>query len=173
MEVADELAWNHKVTDLRDKREFRRKASDAERRIVSRIFNEVECLALAASYEILPISPGHYRVRGHALASIEQVCGVTLDPLEQQIQEAFDVEFRTGLWRGKDQDLDFDATADDDPEPIEHGEIRMGRYICELVASAIDPFPRAPEAELDQTEVGGGVERGNPFAALAKLKGDL
>jgi uncharacterized metal-binding protein YceD (DUF177 family) len=170
MDDGAELEWSHKITDIRDRRSFKREASAVECELVSRIFNGVECLALSAAYDVIPLSPGRYRVRGRAVATVEQVCGVTLDPLEQEIEEVFDVEFRTGIRHGNDQLLDFDAMADDDPEPIEHGHIKIGRFICEVVASAIDPFPRAADAELDQAEAAGEAERLNPFAALAKLR---
>jgi uncharacterized metal-binding protein YceD (DUF177 family) len=172
-----ELGWHHKITDIRDRRSFTRDASEAECAMVSQIFNGVECLALSAAYEVVPLSPGRYRVRGEARATIEQVCGVSLDPLQQQIDEDFDIEFRAGARRGNDHGvdfdaIDFDAMAEDDPEPIEHGEIRIGRFICEVVASAIDPSPRAEDAELDKAEAAGETGRTNPFAALAKLKGN-
>ena len=89
-----------------------------------------------------------------------------------EIDEAFDVEFRSGARRDAALDPDFDALGDDDPEPIEHGEIRIGRFICEVVASAIDLFPRADDAALDQSEAADTGSPANPFAVLAQLKDD-
>ena len=172
------LEWNHRVSEIRETKTVRRTASDAECAIVSEIFGNAICRALEATYEIRPVSQGRYRMVGDVLARVEQTCGVTLDPVEQLIDERFDVEFRSDARRLAGQEADFDALAGDDPEPIEHNEIRAGRFICEVVASAIDPFPRAADAELEHVTAGDatgdatGDAAGpaNPFAVLGQLK---
>ena len=172
MDHDEALDWTHKVVDLRDRRTFRRQASDAERLRLSDQFGEAECRALVTTYAITPLAPGRYRVSGSVTATLELVCGVTLDPIEQGIEEGFEVEFRSDARRLGGLELDFDALGDDDPEPIEQGLIRVGRLIGEIVASAIDPFPRADDAELERTEVGEGEETANPFAVLSQLKSE-
>lgn len=170
MENPVELDWRHKVVDLRDTKRVRRTASEAECAVLSEIFGDAMCRALKTRYEIKPLAPGHYRMTGHVQAEIEQVCGVTLDPVQQFIDEEFDVEFRRGALRDMDLKPDFDVLDADEPEPIEHGQINAGRFICEVVASVIDPFPRAADAELDRSEAGDAGERPNPFAVLQQLK---
>lgn len=173
MDDEEALEWNHKTVDLRRQHRFERQADAAECRRLSELFgNETQCRALAADYTIVPRTPDNYRVFGEIRALIVQVCGVTLDPIEQAIDEPFDVEFRRGTRPVADMEPDFDALGDDDPEPIEHGLIKVGRLACEIVASAIDPFPRAEDATLDQHEVGAEEADAHPFAALARLKGD-
>ena len=172
MDQMDELDWAHKVVQIRERRTFQRRADAHACDVISHIFGDAQCLAMAAKYTIRPLAPGRYRVSGSVRAEIEQICGVTLDPVKQIIDEAFDVEFRSGARRDTDLEPDFDALADDAPEPVEQGEIRIGRFICEVVASAIDPFPRAADAVLEQVEAGDATPAANPFAALAQLKND-
>ncbi|MFY0613879.1 MAG: DUF177 domain-containing protein [Hyphomicrobiaceae bacterium] len=174
MDQIEELSWSHKIAGLQDRRTFKKSANVAERELISRIFGDAKCLTLAAMYTIDPQAPGKYRVFGEVTARLEQICGVTLEPIEQTVDEAFDVEFRAGARRDFNKDADFDALGDDDPEPIEHGEIQIGRFVCEVVASAIDPFPRADDAALDQFEsvAPDSESNPNPFAALARLKDD-
>ncbi len=172
MDQDDAIDWTHKIVDLRDRRDFRRQADTAECARLSDVFGEAECRSLAANYTIVPFAPGRCRVSGSITARLELICGVTLDPIEQRIEEEFDIEFRSDARRSNDLELDFDAFGDDDPEPIEHGLIRVGRLICEIVASAIDPFPRADDAELEQTEVEAARSTNNPFAVLSQLKPD-
>ena len=170
MQQDDAIDWTHKSADLRDRRSFQRQADKDECARLSRLFGEADCLSLAANYTIVPLAPGRYRVFGSVTAGLGLVCGVTLDPIEQQVEEEFDLEFRSDLRRSGEPELDFDALGEDDPEPIEHGLLRVGRLICEIVASAIDPFPRADDAELEQTEVGAAASGNNPFAVLSQLK---
>jgi len=170
MEQEDELNWTHKVVGLQASRTFKKRADVAERDLISNIFGDAQCVALQARYTIDPRAPGKYRVSGAVEAQIEQICGVTLEPVVQAIDEPFDVEFRSGVRRNTDRDPNFDALGDDDPEPIEHGEIHIGRFICEVVASAIDPFPRADDAALEQSEAAGAEAKSNPFAVLAQMK---
>ena len=101
---------------------------------------------------------------------LEQLAGE--DVALAQADEPFDVEFRRGALPVADMEPDFDALGGDDPEPIEHGLIKVGRLLCEIVASAVDPFPRADDATLDQHEAGAAEAATHPFAALARLKGD-
>ena len=172
MDQDDALDWAHEIVDIRDRRTFRRRADDAECDRVSRLFGDAQCQALTANYSIWPLSPGRCRVFGVVEARVEQICGVTLDPIEQTIEEDFDVEFRSGVRRNADMEPNFDALGDDEPEPIEHGAMRVGRFICEIVASAIDPFPRADDAILEQHEAGDALVQANPFAVLGQLKND-
>ncbi len=174
MDQNEELGWSHKIAGLQDRRTFEKSANLAERELISRIFGDAKCLTLKAMYTIDPQGPGKYRVFGAVVAQLEQLCGVTLEPIEQTIDEAFDVDFRAGARRDLDRNPDFDALGDDDPEPIEHGEIQIGRFVCEVVASAIDPFLRADDAALDQFEsmAPDSGPNPNPFAALARLKDD-
>jgi len=166
------LSWSHSVNDIGAKSRQNRTADVAECETVSQLLGDNICEALRAVYVIKTLSSGRYRVTGELSALIKQTCGVTLDPVHQHIEEAFDVEFRSDFRPTTSSEIDVDAFSEDDPEPIESGEIRVGRFFCELVVSALDPFPRAPDAALDQSESGGADAAHNPFAALAHLKGE-
>lgn len=170
MDQLDELDWAHKIVDIRDRRSFKRVADAAECALVTKIFGDAACKSLTSAYTIKPLAPGRYRVSGQVDARLELVCGVTLDPMEQQVSEDFDIEFRTDGRRETVSELEIDALGDDEPELVEHGEIRIGRFVCEIVASAIDPFPRSEEATLDQAEAVDDAGTANPFAILSQLK---
>ncbi len=172
MDQEEALDWVHKIVDIRERRTFERCADDVECVRVSRLFGDAQCQALTATYSIWPLAPGRYRVFGAVAARVEQICGVTLDPIEQIINEEFDVEFRSGARRNAAMEPDFDALGDDEPEPIERGAMQVGRFICEIVASAIDAFPRADDAILEQNEAGDEIITANPFGVLAQLKND-
>ncbi len=165
-----ELDWTHKAADIARPQSFDRRASEAQCAGLTALFGDAVCRSLRARYEISPVGPGHYVVTGRVRAAVEQTCGVTLDPIEQAIDETFRVAFRSDAASQFDIEPDFDTLADDDPEPIENGALDVGRLITEIIASALDPFPRAGDAELERTEAGAPVAADNPFAVLGHLK---
>ena len=169
-ETAPQLDWTPKVTDIRDPRSFSRTASQEECATITELFGDVECRALRTRYELRPLAPGRYRMSGDVQARIGLICGVTLEPIEQLIDQHFDVEFRRGARRDMELEPDFNALDDDEPEPIVQGLIEAGRFICEVVASEIDPFPRADNVELERSEAGDQQAPRNPFAVLQHLK---
>ena len=109
MQQDDAIDWTHKSADLRDRRSFQRQADQDECARLSRLFGEADCLSLAASYTIVPLAPGRYRVFGSVTARLGLVCGVTLDPIEQRIAEEFDLEFRPDFQRPGANGPEFDA----------------------------------------------------------------
>ena len=67
----------------------------------------------------------------------------------------------------------FDALSGEDPEPIDNGSIALGRVTYELLAAALEPYPRKPGAQLSaETPVPERSEPdgSGPFAELARLK---
>lgn len=118
-----------------------------------------------------------YRVTGRIEAACEQPCVVTLRPVEQSINEEFELEFAPGVDLPDELDLTLE---DDDPcEPIINGKIDLGELLAQQLALALDPYPRASDADLEKIrdeaaksgrefEVNAG--KASPFGALSKLK---
>ena len=113
-------------------------------------------------------------IDGRWSATVGQVCGVTLEPFESELDGEIHIR---ALPRGSaalvDPDeaggeLDLDPDADDPPDVLEGGDIELGAYVVEDLSLAIDPFPRKPGVEFEAPEQPGEL---SPFAVLAKLKG--
>lgn len=117
-----------------------------------------------------------WRIDGRLTASVTQDCIVTLAPVEQKIDEKV---FR--LYVPEDEEAailaeqDIDPDADDEPEGFTE-TIDPGQLAIEALALALDPYPRSPDAALDQA---GFAPPGvtplsdndlKPFAGLAALK---
>lgn len=127
-----------------------------------------------ASFDILPAAGGRFHVIGRVRARVEQTCVVTLDLVENQIDEPIDVEFAPPSQipvsaKSIQKEEGEDAEIPDPPEPIVNGVIDLGRLAMEFLVLGIDPYPRkpgvvfvAPEAPKDPEE--------HPFAALKALK---
>jgi len=171
--MTEPLSWSVRVIDIPEAglRETRA-AGEAERAVVAEALEVLGCERLDASYTVRAIGRGAYRLHGKVKATVKQSCVVTLEPLEQKVEGDFDVEFRpAGKLPAVTDEEELEALNAAEIEPLEHGLVETGRIIFETLSAAVDPYPRAPGAELEA----GGVEAGGqpaagPFAALKALK---
>jgi hypothetical protein len=125
---------------------------------------------LTASFDVTRYGRGGLHVTGTVSATVGQVCVVTLDPMEERLEEPIDVIFlaQQNVPRGAGSDLDLEITADDAPEPLVDGTVDLGSLATEFLILGIDPYPRKPDAEFKPPAA--ADDTGHPFAALAALK---
>ena len=102
---------------------------------------------------------------GRMSATVGQTCVVTLEPLETQIEEAFEVTFAPSPEPGA---ADAAATADEPPEPMVDGVADIGAVATEYLLLGIDPYPRKPGAVFAAPVR--APSDGGAFAALTRLK---
>jgi hypothetical protein len=106
---------------------------------------------------------GGLRATGRVRATAGQSCVVTLEPIETDIDEAFDVRFASGPGASGKA-----GEPDDPPEAMVDGTADVGAVATEFLLLGIDSYPRKPGAVFDRpTE---GTAGDGPFAALAKLR---
>jgi uncharacterized metal-binding protein YceD (DUF177 family) len=135
-----------------------------------------EVLAASASLDVTPGSGGRFHVAGRVRARVGQTCVVTLDPVENDIDEEIDLVYAPPEQIPQLSDLVDDAAGSDaeipdPPEPIENGVIDLGRLATDALFLAIDPYPRKPDAVFDPPAVPDDPED-HPFAALKALQID-
>jgi Large ribosomal RNA subunit accumulation protein YceD len=135
-----------------------------------------EVLSASASLDVTPRSGGRFQVEGRVRARIGQTCVVTLDPIENDIDEAIDLIFAPPEQIPELSDLIDDAAESseaipDPPEPIENGFIDLGRLATDALFLGVDPYPRRPDAVFDPPVVAADPED-HPFAALKALQLD-
>jgi uncharacterized metal-binding protein YceD (DUF177 family) len=101
------------------------------------------------------------RLRGRLDAVVRQTCGVTLEPLESEIAQTFELtllpEGSPNAPAGTEEVIDPDA--EDPPD--------LGAIVVEQLALEIDPFPRKPGAVFD---AGPQEQPPSPFAVLKDFK---
>jgi uncharacterized metal-binding protein YceD (DUF177 family) len=116
---------------------------------------------------------GWIELRGQLKASVVQACVVSLEPVSSQVEAEIDELFDDNP-AGDAVEIDLDPLAED-PEPLDGGALDVGEVIAQTLSLAIDPYPRAPGADLETLnetgEVGRETSEDSPFAALAALKG--
>src|ERR1700737_2648490 len=135
-----------------------------------------EILSASASLDVTPKSGGRVHVAGRVRARIGQTCVVTLDPIENDIDEPIDLIFAPPEQIPQLADL-VDEAAESDveipgpPEPIVNGVIDLGRLATDALFLGIDPYPRRPDAVFEPPVVAADPED-HPFAALKALQLD-
>ncbi len=135
-----------------------------------------EVLSADASFDLTPMRQGRVHVIGRVKARIGQSCVVTLDPIENEIDEAIDLIFAPpeqipALADLVDETAETDAEIPDPPEPIIAGMIDLGRVATDALFLGIDPYPRKPGAVFEPPAAAADPED-HPFAALKVLRGD-
>jgi uncharacterized metal-binding protein YceD (DUF177 family) len=120
-----------------------------------------------ASFDVMHHGRGGLRVSGRLRATVGQTCVVTLEPIENEIDEPFELLFAPAdaVPRGG---LEPAADGDDGPEPLIDEAIDLGTIATEFLILAIDPYPRKPGAVFQP--LAAGEPAAHPFAALAALK---
>lgn len=137
-------------------------ADESQRAALARRFGLLALHALEGELRLAPARDGRVAVTGTMRAEVEQECVVSLQPVRAFVEEA--VAWRL-LPEGEEP-----SDGDDDPDdiPSEGGTADLGEALAQQLSLALDPYPRAPGAELP-AEAGGEGAHG-PFASLSRLK---
>ena len=163
-----------KVDEIRDGASGEIVATAAELEAVAKMLDLAALDRLTLAYRLGRGAGGRLVLTGTLRADATQTCVVSLEPVAARLEVPVEMEF----WpeellppaegnpddRGSAQVLDW-------PEAIRDGRIDLGPVVYETLATALDPYPRRPEARLDwpQEPEGEGAGTG-PFASLAALK---
>lgn len=149
-------------------------AGPATRQAMAEVAGLREILSANASLDVTPKGGGRFHVTGRVWGRVGQICVVTLDPIENDIDEPIDLIFAPpeqipALSDLVDETRESDAEIPDPPEPIEHGMIDLGRLATDALFLVIDPYPRKPDAVFEPPLVAEDPED-HPFAALKALR---
>ena len=148
-------------------------ADEPARARIARALGLESLVRLQAQMRVAPWLDG-VEVTGRWSARVGQVCGVTLEPFESDLQGEIQLkalpEGSPALGSADEGggELDLDPEADDPPDVLQGDKIDLGAYVVEDLSLAIDPFPRKPGVEFQAPDQSGEI---SPFAVLAKLKG--
>lgn len=147
--------------------EVRVEVSAEERAALAKDFGLPGIQALSADYQLTSTAKGIH-VTGVVKASITQVCVVTLDSFDSDIEEDVEVDFAEPS--GMPAEPPTDINEYEPPDEIINGQIDLGALTAEFLALGLDPYPRKPGVDFDYRDP--SDEKDSPFAALNKLKAD-
>jgi hypothetical protein len=151
-------------------------ADQPAREVMAEVAGLREILSANASLDVTPKGGGRFHVAGHVRARIGQICVVTLDPIENDIDEEVDLIFAPpeqipDLADLVDEAAESDIEIPDPPEPIVNGVIDLGRLATDALFLGIDPYPRRKDAVFEPPVEAADPED-HPFAALKALQLD-
>ena len=120
-------------------------ANDAERAALARCFGLIELAELAADLVVRKRGDGVVELTGRWRARLAQPSVVSLEPVWSTLADDSRVYYAGALGKGRAR-ADLDPLDEEGwPEPIEGGEIDLGEAVAQLMAVALDPYPRLPE----------------------------
>ena len=155
-------------------------ASDSERAALARRFGFLGLSAFSARLTVDRRPGDQIVVEGRLRGRIVQACVLTLEPVTQDLDDAFRIVFKQGLADDRDPESGetvLSAQADA-PEPLMGNTLDVGEIVAEQLALAADPYPRRPGVKLEDVlpkprqggRKGPGEQRRHPFAGLAALR---
>ncbi|MBX9840241.1 MAG: DUF177 domain-containing protein [Xanthobacteraceae bacterium] len=146
---------------------------EAQRRAIAAAADILELPRCAASFDLTRHGTDGLRVVGRVSATVTQRCVVTLEPVENQVDEEIDLLFQPQA------DVPIAPAADtghqgheaaEPPEVLHGGVVDLGAVATEFLMLGLDPYPRKPGAVFEAPPAGDPAS--HPFAALAALKKD-
>ncbi len=142
---------------------------DPARRRLATAFGLPRIAALRGRFALRHQTGGIIAASLHITAKVTQTCVITLEPVDQTIDETVSLRFVPAAMIPEAEDSELDPETLDGPDeiPFTGDNIDLGAALAEQLALSLDPYPRKPGAALpaDATD-----STANPFAALRKLK---
>jgi len=126
-------------------------ATPAECALLAKRFDILSVESLTAEIEVRPHRRDGLALSGRLVADVIQACIISLEPVPEHIEVAFERVFEPGA-EDPDENFSvddlFDPEAQDPPEPLVGGVVDLGEVVAEELALSLDPYPRAPGAEI-------------------------
>ena len=144
-------------------------ASPAERDALARRFGFVSLSSLSAVV-VLERRISGVVARGTLRAALAQSCVASGEPVEEQVEEPFEVEFRPHPETGAEEEIEL-GEGELDVIFYDGASVDVGEAVAETLSLSVEPFPRSPAAEEALRAAGvkseeQAREEASPFAAL-------
>jgi hypothetical protein len=148
-------------------RRFNLTADENARTAVAKAIGLRSLPRLEASFDVTRHGRDGLHVVGQVSATVGQSCVVTLDPIDNEVEEKIDLVFVPPVTFTPEQG-GAKLAAEDGPEPLRGDTVDLGAIATEFLTLGIDPYPR--KSDVVFTPPAAGDEGEHPFAALAALK---
>ena len=142
----------------RDGLEIHYEANEAERAALARHLDILEVRELRADLTASRWRGEGVKVKGSLRATLVQESVVTLEPVSQALNEAFETTFvpegsrlapvpQTG-----ENEIHVDLESEDPPETFRGPQIDVGPFLMEAVSLALDPYPRESDVAFEAVD---------------------
>lgn len=146
-------------------------ADTAQRDALARLAGLRDVIEASAAFDLTHVAGGGIHAVGLVRGLVGQTCVVTLEPVDNGIEEPVDVIFMPegAVVAASAPTEDDEDEIPDPPEPIVGGRIDLGKLAMDMLFLGIDPYPRKPGAVFTPPLAKADPDE-HPFAALKVLK---
>jgi hypothetical protein len=145
-------------------------ADESVRAAAARVAGVIAIPRLEAVLDLIRRGRDGLHVKGNVSATVRQSCVVTLEPIENEVDEAVDVAFAAQATR-PGTETEIVVGTPEPPEPLVEGVADLGAIAIEFLLLGIDPYPRKSGAVFEAPATA-DIAAASPFAALGTLKPD-
>lgn len=150
-----------RINQIGDMRTFTLVPDAETRRAIARWLDILDLPRFEAELTLVPARIG-WHLSGRLTAQAVQACGLTLEPVEEQIDETFGLDLVEADEHA--DGVEVEVSLDEDaPDVISDGRIDISRHVLEHLSLALNPFPRKPGAVFEPPEETAEI---SPFAVL-------
>ena len=168
--MTDRFAHHLRLDQIHDGERLDLTADDGERQSIADRLS-LRALDRLEAHVTLSRAGPQVRAEGRVVATLEQSCVVTSEPVASHVDEAFALLFTPEPQTGhSDEEIEL-GEQDCDIVFYDGATIDLGSAIADTLALCIDPYPRSASADAALKEAGVLTEdQASPFAVLANLK---
>ena len=168
--MTDSFAHHLRIDQIRDGELFELAADDAERNAIAQRLG-LQALSRLEARAMLHRADQVIRAEGRVMASLDQDCVITGEPVPAHIDEPFELMFMPEPQVDRFAEEIELAPTDCDVAFHDGSTIDLGAAIADTLALALNPFPRSAGADAALKEAGVLTEaEASPFAVLAQLR---
>jgi hypothetical protein len=151
-------------------RHFDLSADERTRSAIARLAGLRTLPRLEAAFDVTRRGRDGLRVVGRVSATVGQTCVVTLEPVDNEVDEQVDLSFapaRAAPIADPGQTA-VEMAGGEQAEALVSGTVDLGAIAVEFLILGIDPYPRRPGVVFEAPPA--DDRSAHPFAALAALK---
>ena len=170
--MTDRFARQLRLDQIRDGERLDVVADEVERRSIAKRL-DLASLDRLEAHVCLERTGDNVCAKGRLLASLDQSCVVTGEPVTAHVDEPFALMFIPEPPVAKpDEEVEL-GQGDLDVVFHDGASIDLGGALADTLALSLDPYPRSAGADAALKEAGVlSEEQASPFAVLAKLRKD-
>jgi uncharacterized metal-binding protein YceD (DUF177 family) len=169
--MSDRFAHQLRLDHVRDGERLELVADETERGAIAKRL-DLAALDRLEAHVCLERTGDVVRATGRLLASLDQSCVITGEPVAAHVDEPFAVLFVPEPVAGPDEEVEL-GQGDLDVVFHDGAAIDLGGALADTLALSLDPYPRSAGADAALKEAGVlSEEQASPFAVLAKLRKD-
>lgn len=177
---ATEFSRLQNVTSLPAKGQyFQYQLTGEERKNLAGRYGIISIDSLESKGKIIPSGKGKFKLKATFEANITQTCGISLDPVREEISGEFSVLLHHQSQKRQQQPTEIDINpSGDDVEYLEGDVIDIGELIAQHISLEINPYPRKQGATGDELgqkifseeDHHSDLKKQNPFNILKTLQ---